>query len=356
MLRSVVCGIGMTACVVTVGLAQNANQTPTEEEWNSAGAQAYVAKAKALAGNDPDLQFDVAFNCTPDGTHAAGGGGGGGGDGAILGNTSYPYVPFPEQTKLYPAMHLFDNFWRFGSNGVGAWLVTTPDGYILFDTLNNAKQARENIVDEMKKVGLDPMKIKYIVFGHWHGDHTGGGHYMQELTGARVIMGRDDWKLYYEMLSNPTGSGSRMDDKVPMKRDIDSEDGMKLTVGTTTVTLISMPGHTPGSTGMIFPAKYQGTDHPILVVTASAGGSNVRNREAFIGGFEHIWNWGEKENVESVLNAHNNYNINTLSRISYVSDHYPPANNPLLYGAEKTRKYIEITRACAQARMEALGW
>ena len=57
-----------------------------------------------------------------------------------------------------------------------------------------------------------------------------------------------------------------------------------------------------------------------------------------------------------MLNAHLNYNINSLSRVMYVTKNYPPAKNPMLYGVEKTRKYIEITRACSQARLAALGW
>ncbi len=384
MLKKVIAGIGMSALVATImsapfapaiaqqqgGAGRGAGRaaggappvdpnTPTEEQWNKPETQAYVAKAKALAGNDPDLQYDFAFNCTPAGTHVLGGGGAVMtiGDGANQPGSPIPFVAMPARTEMLPAQRFYDNFWRFGGTGVGAWLITTPDGYILFDTLDNAKEAKENIVDEMVKNHLDPKQIKYIVFGHYHGDHTGGGHYMQELTGARTIMGRDDWNLYLKMYDDPSGNFvSRMDDKTPMKRDIDSEDGMKITVGDTTVTLILMPGHTPGSTGMIFAAKYQGSNHNVLVVTASAGGNNVRNRETLIGGYEHIWNWGIKENVESVLNAHVNYNVNTLSRQTYVNNNYPPAKNPLLYGVEKTRKYIDITRACAQARVEALGW
>jgi metallo-beta-lactamase class B len=384
MLKTITAGIGLCALVASAVLAQNGAQnagqgtpdngrvapgtvaagvrvdpnTPTEEQWNKPEAQAYVAKAKALAGNDPDLQYDFTFNCTPGGTHIAGGGGARMtvGDGAYLAGSPIPFVEMPEKTTMLPAQRFFDNFWRMGGTGVGAWLITTPKGYILFDTLDNAKEAKENIVDEMVKNHLDPKKIKVIIFGHWHGDHTGGGHYMQQLTGAPVYMGRDDWDLYYKMMKEQTGSGSRLDDKVPMTRGKDAEDGMKISVGGTTVTLISMPGHTPGSTGMIVPITYQGKPHKILVVTASAGGNNVRNRESFIGGFEHIWNWGIREKVESVVNVHVNYNNNTLSRQAYVAAHYPPAKNPMLYGVEKTHKYIDITRYCAAARLEALGW
>jgi metallo-beta-lactamase class B len=335
--------------------------TPTEEQWNKPEAQAFVTKAKALAGDDPDLQYDFSFNCTAAGSHIAGGGGARMtvGDGAILQNTDpkIPYIEVPAGQGALPPQRVFDNLWRFGGSGVGAWLITSNDGYLLFDALNDAHEARDVIVGGMKQVGLDPARIRYMAFGHFHLDHTGGGHYIEEnIRPQMILMGRDDWPLYFRSVASSAGQGARLQDKTPMKRGADLQDGQKLTIGDTTVTFVSMPGHTPGSTGMIFPAKYQGRTHNVLVVTASAGGNNVRNRESFIGGYEHIWNWGLRENVESVLNAHLNYNHNTLSRMTYVTRNYPPARNPMLYGVEKTRRYIEITRACSQARLEALGW
>ena len=343
------------------GRGAAAEGTPTEEQWNKPEVQAFVAKAKAIAGNDPDLQYDASFNCTVEGSHIAGGGGATMtvGDGAILQNSDpkIPYIAVPQGQGPLPPQHIFDNLWRFGGTGVGAWLITSNDGYILFDTLNDASDARDVIVDGMKKVGLDPSKIRYVVFGHFHLDHTGGAHWIeQNIKPQMMLMGRDDWPLYFRSVASSDGQGGRLQDKVPMKRGADAQDGQQLTVGDTTITLISMPGHTPGSTGMIFTAKFRGQTHNVLVVTASAGGNNVRNRESFIGGFEHIWNWGLREKVESVLNAHLNYNHNTLSRITYVNANYPPAKNPMLYGVERTAKYIEITRACSQARLEALGW
>jgi metallo-beta-lactamase class B len=333
---------------------------PTEEQWNnSAEAQAYVAKAKEIAGNDPDLQFDEAYNCTPAGTPQGNGpsGGGPGGDDAVSGNAGIPFVPMPSGTAGMPPMHVFDNLWWFGIGRVGSWLITTNKGYILFDTLDSPEEEQAVLLDQMKKEGLDPNKIKYVLMGHFHIDHTGGGHLIQTTIHPTpvMLMGRDDWPLYFKALSEPGGQGARLKDKTPMTRDRDAEDGEKLTVGDTTVTLYSMPGHTPGSTGMIFNAKYQGKLHPVLLVTASSGAGNLRNREAFIGGFEHIWNAGIKAKVETVMQSHPNYNINTISRMEYANAH-PGEKNPLLYGVEKTRKYLEINRACAQARLAAMGW
>ena len=82
----------------------------------------------------------------------------------------------------------------------------------------------------------------------------------------------------------------------------------------------------------------------------------MRNREAFVGGYEHIWDEAIKMKVESVMQAHPNTNMNLLARTKYVHEHYPPARNPLLYGAERTARYIGIMRNCTLARMEILGW
>ena len=41
--------------------------------------------------------------------------------------------------------------------------------------------------------------------------------------------------------------------------------------------------------------------------------------------------------VEYVMQSHPNTNMNILARTKYVHDNYPPAKNPLLYGADADR-------------------
>jgi metallo-beta-lactamase class B len=324
---------------------------PTQAQWDSnAKTQEYVAKAKAIAGDDPDLEFDFGVFCKASGgaTNA---------DRSTIGvPTSLPHLtPFPSPSPAVPlgAMRLFDNFYWIGDSGVGAWLVTSNDGYILFDALNNEDEARDVLVPGIKKEGLDPAKIKYLVFGHFHLDHTGGGEYIQSNYHPTTIMGRDDWDLYFKTMQSGTGMAAALKNKTPMTRGIDATDGMKIKVGDVTATLYEMTGHTPGSIGMIVPVKFQGKNHPILLVTAA---TDVHNREAFIGGYEHIWDIGIQDKVESVMQVHPNTNMNILARMKYVDEDYPPSKNPLLYGADRTERYINIMRACTQARMEALGW
>ncbi len=214
----------------------------------------------------------------------------------------------------------------------------------------------------MLKAGLDPKKIKYLVFGHYHGDHTGGGRYLQKISGAKAIQHWSDWDLYlapYQAAGGRQGRGNTPiqdpDDREPMTRDIEATDGMEITIGNrqkVTATLYQMTGHTPGSMAMIVPVRYQNREHPILIVTA---GNAFNNINAMIGGYEHIWDIGIKRRVESVMQAHPNTNMNTLARTKYVAETYPPAKNPLLYGAERTEKYINIVRTCTRAWMVASG-
>lgn len=324
---------------------------PTQAQWDSNPAtQEYVAKAKEIAGDDPDLQFDEGVFCRASG-------GATGQDRATIGvpNSTPHLQPFPspnppQNLGLY---RLFDNFYWIGDSGVGTWLITSSDGYILFDTLNTPEEARDVLIPSMQKAGLDPAKIRYVVFGHFHLDHTGGGQYIQSHYHPTMIMGRDDWDLYFKTMQSGTGMAARLTDKTPMTRGIDAFDGMKITVGDVTATIYEMTGHTPGSIGMIVPVQYQGQYHPILLVTAA---TDVHNRESFIGGYEHIWDIGIADKVESVMQVHPNTNMNLLARMKYVNDEYPPAKNPLLYGPVRTERYINIMRACTQARMEALGW
>jgi metallo-beta-lactamase class B len=332
---------------------------PTPEQWASMPPRAkeYVDKAKKIAGSDPDLLFDVDIFCRASG-------GASNPDRATIGVPNseprlQPY-PAPSPAAVVGGQRLFDNFYWIGNTGIGAWVITSNDGYILFDAMNSEEDAREIILPGMKKLNLDPMKIRYLVFGHHHFDHTGGGEYIQRMTGAKAVMGRDDWDLYLRSTGRGgRGRGAAAADAPPaapppkMKRDIDAADGMTIKVGDVTATIFQMTGHTPGSIGMVVPVRYQGRNHPILLVTA---GSDVPNRHSFVGGYEHIWDEAIKMKVESVMQAHPNTNMNILARTKYVHENYPPAKNPLLYGAERTARYLNIVRACTQARLEIFGW
>ena len=75
-----------------------------------------------------------------------------------------PPVP---NTVIEPT-RVFDNLYFIGMTSQNAWAITTSAGIILIDTMNSTEEARDVLVPSMKKVGLDPAQIKFIVISHGH--------------------------------------------------------------------------------------------------------------------------------------------------------------------------------------------
>src|SRR5262249_15605879 len=103
-----------------------------------------------------------------------------------------------EFQKIEP-FKVFDNLFYIGPGYVSVWLLTTPQGSVLFDT------AQEPYVDwvigNIRKVGVDPKTIKYIILSHGHLDHVGGAAKIQEVSGARVLAVAEDWKMIEDLAS-----------------------------------------------------------------------------------------------------------------------------------------------------------
>ena len=69
-----------------------------------------------------------------------------------------------------PPGRAFDNLHFVGDAWVSAWTINTRDGIILLDALNTGKEAARLIEGGLRRVGLNPARIKYIVVTHGHGD------------------------------------------------------------------------------------------------------------------------------------------------------------------------------------------
>src|SRR6185295_17478265 len=140
---------------------------------------------------------------------------------------------------------------------VYACAVNTPEGIIMLDSLNNDEDAETMIVGGLKKVGLDPTKIKYVVVTHSHADHFGGAPYLQQHFGAKVIASEVDWGVMAKMKNAP-------------KKDIGVKDGDKITLGGETLTFVFTPGHTPGAISVIFPVTDHGQKHVAALLNGTA--------------------------------------------------------------------------------------
>src|SRR5439155_13891069 len=83
---------------------------------------------------------------------------------------------------------VFDNLYFVGGKLHSSWALTTKEGIILIDTIY-PYNSEELIIGGMRKLGLDPKNIKYVLISHAHTDHIGGAEMLQVRYGARVVMG-----------------------------------------------------------------------------------------------------------------------------------------------------------------------
>ena len=154
----------------------------------------------------------------------------------------------PTDPVIEPA-RVFDNLAVVGRTSTAVWVVTTSAGIVLIDS-GYGDQLESVLLPGLKTLGLDPAQVKYVIVGHGHGDHFGGASYFQQ-RGARVVMAAPDWDL----VETPPPAGRGAAAVPPPKRDIVAVEGQAITVGEIAFTPVMIPGHTPGSMGVIFPVK-----------------------------------------------------------------------------------------------------
>jgi metallo-beta-lactamase class B len=308
---------------------------PTDDQWkNSKEAQALVSKAKAAAGNDAKLQSRFEKACTVLGPQRP----------AVLRqNAGLPAEP----QRQVDIVKLFDNFYFFGFNTVGAWAVTTNQGIILIDSLNTVDEAEKIIEPALVKAGLKPADVKYIIVGHGHFDHFGGAPYFQQKYGSKVVMSKLDWDMIER--PNPNARGPQANRPLP-KRDVEVvSDNQKVTLGDETITLRITPGHTPGTLAYYIPVKDHGKQIEILMLS----GANITPDRASLDAFKKALDYAKQQKVQALINGHPGLFGDEIGWMEQVRSN-PNGPNPFVLTVDEFAKFADIMKDCAEARLVAM--
>jgi metallo-beta-lactamase class B len=237
-------GFGSGAAIFAGALVTSA--MPSQAQSPQA-AQPHRAAAKAVAGE----RFAGLYNATC------------GVDDASATAPARPRTPGggpPDRSQWYaPPSQVFDNLYWVGTKEHSSWALKTSEGIILIDTLY-AYAVEAEIVDGLKALGLDPASVKYVIISHAHGDHDQGAALLQSRYGTKVVMGGPDWDTTTARTSYSGGIS---------KRDVQAVDGQKVTLGDTSVQLVTTPGHTLGTLSLLFPVK----DHGRTLTVGYSGGT-----------------------------------------------------------------------------------
>jgi metallo-beta-lactamase class B len=258
----------------------------------------------------------------------AGRGGGGRGRG--------PGVTPPRENWYAEGGQVFDNLYMLTTKTNSAWAVKTSAGIILLDTLFGYA-APDEIVDGLKKVGLDPADIKYIVISHAHGDHDGAVKFLQDTYHPHVILAPKDWELAARQAT-------------PYTHDMDATDGQKLTLGDTTITIYFTPGHTGGTLSFLVPVKDHGVPHVAMEWggTALSGNTSKEMLHSYISNASRMKDIAEGSGADVIIGNHTEYN-DALARLERSKARKPGEPNPWVVGKDEVGKYLTVVDECAKS-------
>ena len=313
------------AIMATLGAA-NAREQPAPN-----GIEAHLAAAKAAA--EFDFTGTLARVCIAPQT--------GPGRDVAPGPAPDRATWFTEPAKV------FDNLYFVGTKFHSSWALTGSEGIILIDTLYEYA-SDEAIVGGLKKLGLDPAKVKYVIVSHAHGDHVGGARLMQDRFGSRLVMGAPDWDAIEKSVNQyPDGKP---------KRDIVAADGQKITLGDASVTLVLTPGHTPGTISMLFQVKDNG--RPLTI--AYSGGTafnfpnDVSHFDTYINSQRKMAEAAARANATILMSNHSEFD-NAVTKIKLMAARKPGEPHPFEIGSKAVARYFRVTDECAQvARLKLL--
>ncbi len=155
------------------------------------------------------------------------------------------------------------------------WLIKRRSEWLLWDTgvpesaLNDPKgwstlpnlivyHLDKTLSDQLATIGLKPNDITYVALSHTHGDHIGNVSLFPNTT---VLMQRAE----YAWISSPDGPNDNVNKlKALARKLLGAPKHLKLLDGDTDVfgdggvTLVSTPGHTPGSQSLLVHLKNSG--------------------------------------------------------------------------------------------------
>lgn len=259
---------------------------------------------------------------------------------------------------------IFDNLYFIGQGAVSAWAVKTSAGLVIIDSLNNPTEAENILVAGLRKVGLDPADMKYLIITHEHGDHYNGARYLQDTYGVQVVASDIAWT------SMDNGSATRP------RRNVTVADGQLWVVGDTAFHFTVTPGHTPGALSTILPVYDHGRRH----LGAIYGGFGIpgpqANKILQLQSLERFAQVTRRAGVDVLLANHQTqdmslYNLDLLKH-RRLKRHFDALNatpgyhanipwwhfrdpHPYVVGERTYQRYIDVQQECIRTSAARAG-
>jgi len=310
--------------MLSVALAGFVRAQPPEAKPDSAEVKALIEKAKQTAGA---MWADEAhFFCEA------------------------PRANSPNDPVIQPAK-IFDNVYVIGNAGTVVYVIQTSDGLLMIDSLG-ANQVDTQLLPGFQKLGLDPAKVKIIIISHGHADHFGGAPYMQDHFGSKVYISAADWNL---MENPPAGRGGDKKGPPPIlpKHDQVVTEGQAIGLGDTKVIPVSIPGHTPGSMGYIFPVKDNGKTHMDAIfggTILTPGPISDEGLQTYLKSVAHFKEETKKAKVDVEIQNHPLMDP-IQTKLDKLQSRKKGGANPFVVGQKNYQTFLDVMSLCTEVNI-----
>ena len=149
-----------------------------------------------------------------------------------------------------PPARIDGQVYYVGTCGITVLLIASPQGHILIDA--GPEEAAPLVLANIRRLGLNPRDVKWLLASHAHFDHVGGLAALQQATGARIAA------LPAQARELERGEPFPDDPQLgaikgfaPVRVARVLKDGVPLKLGRNQVTAFATPGHTTGSTSWV---------------------------------------------------------------------------------------------------------
>ena len=258
----------------------------------------------------------------------------------------------PEKYRV-PPFRIWGNLYFVGNKSVGAHLIDTGEGLILIDTTYPSTAAM--LVQSIWELGFDPRDIRCLIHTHGHFDHFGGTALLKEISGARTYLGEGDAVMFKERSELALTEGSGCEYFGLFVPDEIMKDGDVITLGNTSIRIVSTPGHSDGVISFFTEIEEGG----VRLAAGMHGGAGMNTmcrtfiekyhnghcRKDFREGLDKVYD----ERVDIMLGNHTGHN-RTVEKRQFMLDH-PEEPNPFVDPTE-WKRYLDSVRNRFEAMLQ----
>jgi metallo-beta-lactamase class B len=157
-----------------------------------------------------------------------------------------------------------------------------------------------------------------------------------------------DWDFIN--LPRPPAAGGNAPPPVELpKKDMVAFEGVPINLGDQSVTPVFIPGHTPGSLGLIIPVKDNGKPH----IAGMVGGGFIAQGSAsqvqeFIDSIQHFEEWTKRMKVDVEIQNHPVFD-GFADKLTALRARKPGEPNPFVVGEANYTKFLDLMMECARA-------